>query len=133
MGTLRQRLLRLGVTNESGFTLIELVVVVTIIGILLAITVTSFLGFRGRAGDAAAKSNIKAAVPSAEAYFADHDDYSGLSVVAIRTSYDSGVDAGLIVKPGAASYCLAEIGQTGTTWYFAGPRGSLTSTKPAGC
>ena len=71
MHKLRKRLQR-----EEGFTLIELLVVIVIIGILLAIAVPSYLGFKDRADEKAGLSNIRAAVPAAEAYYADYGNYN---------------------------------------------------------
>jgi type IV pilus assembly protein PilA len=48
-------------SDERGFTLIELMVVVLIIAILLAIAIPTFLGARHRANDRAAQSNARSA------------------------------------------------------------------------
>src|SRR5215210_4182632 len=105
MHKLRQRLER-----EEGFTLIELLVV---IGILLAIAVPSYLGFKDRANRSAAQSNLRAAVPSAEAFYSDNNTYIAMTedvtagVNNDLKDYDTGLSADVTVagvngNPGAA-------------------------------
>ena len=62
--------------KQGGFTLIELMVVVMIIAILIGIAIPAFLGARGRAQDAAAKSNIRNGLSSSTAIFSDNQEYA---------------------------------------------------------
>jgi type IV pilus assembly protein PilA len=111
---------RLDGNAEQAFTLIELLVVIIIIGILLAIAVPSYLGFRDRAADNAVKTNLRAALPSAEAYYADNGAYTGMDAADL-VAIDSSVSPTLTVASVTAStYCLTDT-VSGKTWSVAGP------------
>src|SRR3954451_15808599 len=94
LSSLLQRRARLA--GEGGFTLIELLVVIVIIGILLAIAVPSYLGFKDRANQSAAAADVRSAVPAAEAYYADHGNYTGMTLAGLKT-YDQGADVDHVV------------------------------------
>jgi prepilin-type N-terminal cleavage/methylation domain-containing protein len=65
--------------EERGFTLIEILVVVLIIGVLAGIAIPLFLSQTSKATDASAKELARAGAQAAETYATDHNgSYSGL-------------------------------------------------------
>ena len=61
---------------KKGFTLVELMIVVAIIGILAAIAIPNFIKFQARSKQSEAKTNLKGLFQSQKSYFAEHDSFS---------------------------------------------------------
>ena len=62
--------------KASGFTLIELMIVVAIIGILAAIAIPNFLKFQCKAKQSEAKTNLAGIFTAEKAFFGEYNTYS---------------------------------------------------------
>lgn len=111
-----------GLRPLRGFTLVELMIVVAIIGILAAIAVPNFIRFQARSKQAEVKTNMKAIFSGQKSVFADQDKYSttmgdlGFAPErGNRYSYDLGdvgAPAVTAVTAGMAYACTAMAGRT---------------------
>lgn len=95
LNAIRTRLAR----EESGFSMIELLIVSSILGILTSIATPSYLGFKDSANKAAASANVASIVPDVEWYAFDNyagvnpsrdPDYNGSDAAYTGTNADSG-------------------------------------------
>ena len=69
------------VKNKKGFTLIELMIVVAIIGILAAIAIPNFLKFQAKSKQSEAKTNLKAIFTAETSYFGEENTFGTLPEV----------------------------------------------------
>ncbi|MBI5420485.1 MAG: prepilin-type N-terminal cleavage/methylation domain-containing protein [Deltaproteobacteria bacterium] len=67
--------------SKKGFTLIELMIVVAIIGILAAIAIPNFLRFQAKSKQSEAKTNLKAIYTAETSYFGENNSYNTFQII----------------------------------------------------
>jgi type IV pilus assembly protein PilA len=98
-----------------------------IIGILLAIAVPSYLGFKDRANKAAAKANVRAGLPAVEAFYSDNGTYVGATIAKLKASYDAGIALTTVTAQTSSAYCVEAVSGSWTA-HRTGPGGAITLT-----
>lgn len=99
--------------GEGGFTLVELLVVMLILGLLAAIAIPSFFNQRDKATDADAKASVRTAQTAIETYATDNGgSYANATVANLRTieetlSETSGTPDRLTVSSTADTYTVS--------------------------
>jgi prepilin-type N-terminal cleavage/methylation domain-containing protein len=122
--------------KQSGFTIIELLIVIVVIGILAGLVLTTFNGIQQKARDTERQTDVKAIHAQVEAFWAQKGYYPSLTDLNNRTATTGfvavnlkGLDAGafqdpkatgataanLVATPAANGYAYAVTNTAGTT------------------
>lgn len=97
--------------NDKGFTIVELLIVIVVIGILAALVITTFTGIQQKARNTERETDIKAMQGQIEAYYAQNGKYPTLGNMnddSWRGTNMKGLDKEALRDPKSASYTLAD-------------------------
>jgi type II secretion system protein G len=96
--------------NERGFTIVELLIVIIVIGILAALVITTFTGVQQKARDTERQTDVKAVHGQLEAYYAQNGKYptlANLNTSGWATTNLKGIDQEALKDPKGAGYTFA--------------------------
>lgn len=105
--------------GNSGFTIVELLIVIVVIGILAAITIVAYSGITARANGAKAQSNADSAQKVAETYNADTGAYPITAAALNAGSTTTKMPSGAVAVPDVTT-------PPATTWVGTGAAGTST-------
>lgn len=119
--------------GSSGQGVIEVLGVFALFGALVAVGVPAFFGYQDGKSDRAARDNLLAAVPAAEAYHTKRGSYSGFDTVDLFR-IDPRISQTLVVTSARGGrFCLTD-SVNGRTWSISGPvRAKAKFTTQPGC
>jgi type IV pilus assembly protein PilA len=116
-------------SEESGFTLVELLVVMLIIGLLAAIAIPSFFNQRDKAYDANAKEQARTAETAMETYATDNGGvYTGVTTAKLVTIENSLTNVVSTTKPYLSAAAAAGTNNKGWTVTVTSPKTGNTFT-----
>jgi type IV pilus assembly protein PilA len=114
--------------RKEGFTLIELMIVIAIIGILAAIAIPQFSAYRQRSYNSAAQSDIRNIATAEEAYYVDNSTYSAAPTALTPTyGYMPSGNVNVAITADLTSYQITGFHTSGNkTYTLSGPGGTIT-------
>jgi type IV pilus assembly protein PilA len=114
--------------DQKGFTLIELMIVIAIIGILAAIAIPQFSAYRKRSYNSSANADLRNAATAQEAYYVDEETYTS-TISQLTGTYGLYTSKNVVfysVAGDVTSYVMRAYQTSGDkTYRIKGPGGSV--------
>ncbi len=106
--------------QESGFTIVELLIVIVVIGILAALVLNTFQGVQARARDTERTTDINALHTQYEVFFNDNGNYPTFAQAGVAANFP-GLDAEALNDPNGNALQNGAVPATGagvTDWQY---------------
>ncbi|MEI7689781.1 MAG: prepilin-type N-terminal cleavage/methylation domain-containing protein [Candidatus Saccharibacteria bacterium] len=120
------------INKSEGFTIVELLVVIVVIGVLAAITIVSYTGITKKANSSAIAGNVDMIKSAAEAYNSEKSEYPLTAAVLLAGGTYSKLSSSInlvtrgitwtsIVSPVASTDNISSANNTNTVSYIGNP------------
>jgi prepilin-type N-terminal cleavage/methylation domain-containing protein len=113
--------------RESGFTIVELLIVIVVIGLLAALVITTYSGIQAKARNSKRQTDVQSVQTQVEAYFAQNGHYpsfADLSSSSWLTTNMKSMDQGALHDPSASGTGLTVSLTAGSKVYQYAPLNS---------